>query len=277
MPFDLSEFSEAAWRQAVAFAGRFKCELEVLYVLARPSVELAALPPLEFSTETKQSLLTRIRATVGAAPKVSIVVGDPVRVILRQARLRRADLIVMGTHGRTGLKRALAGSVAEAVARRAPVPVLAVRGKDSSIGSILSPVNFTDYSYFGFTYAAALAAGLGARLTALHVHVDPIWNGNPQHKFAKLQESLPSELRATFRTLVETGENEATQGILNAGARHDLIVLVAHEKSSVKAKLLGTTAERVLRHALTSVLVVPALRRSLPTRMSLPTPCCATA
>ena len=219
--------------------------------------------------------MKQIRATVGAAPKVTLILGNPVRDILRLARIHRTDLIVMGTHGRTGLKRALLGSVTEAVARQSSVPVLAVRRRTAPIRSVLAPVDFTDYSYYGFTYAAALAACLRVPLTALHVHVDPIWNGNPQHKLAKLIERLPAALRGTCQPLVETGESEGMRGILKAGAKHDLIVLVAHEKSPVKEMILGTTAERVLRNSPASVLVVPAPRGPLPVRKSLQTPCCA--
>ena len=277
VPFDLSTLSETAWPQAVAFARRFKSDLEVVYVQEWPSTELVSLPPPELSAETKRVLSKQIRATVGTAPKITFIAGNPVRDILRLARIHRTDLIFMGTHGRTGLTRALLGSVTEAVARQSPVPVMAVRGRGAPIRSVLAPVNFTDYSYYGFTHAAALAAGLGARLTALHVHVDPIWNGNPQHKLAQLIEQLPSGIRENCQPLLETGESDAMRGILKAGARHDLIVLVAHEKAPVKEMILGTTAERVLRHSPASVLVVPAPRGALPTRKNLPTPCCATA
>ena len=236
---------------------------------------MTPLPPPELPPKTNREAIARIRRTVGEGAKITIVVGEPVHVILRQARTRRADLIVMGTHGRTGLARALLGSATEAVARQSSVPVLAVRGGAGAIRSILAPVNFTDYSYYGFTYAAAMAAALSASLTALHVHVDPIWSGNPQSKLRKLLAGLPPPLHAACRRQVETGESGATTGILKAGASHDLIVLVAHGKSPALDLILGTTAERVLRGAPSSVLVVPAPRRPLSVREELPTECCA--
>jgi nucleotide-binding universal stress UspA family protein len=150
-----------------------------------------------------------------------------------------------------------------------------VRGGDGAIRNILAPVNFTDYSYYGFTYAAALASALSAPLTALHVHLDPIWNGDPKDKLEKLLAPLPEALRAACRPVVETGESDPTRGILKASAKHDLVVVVAHEKSPVMDLILGTTAERVLRGSPSSVLVVPAPRKPLPIRKDLPTPCCA--
>jgi len=277
VPFDLSSLSETAWKQAVALARRFEARLEVVYVEEwAVTADVTPVPPPVLSAHEKRALIARIRKTIGMSAKIDIVIGDPAQSILRLARTRRADLIVMGTHGRTGLKRVLLGSVTEAVVRDSPVPVLAVRGGDGIIHSILAPVNFTDYSYYGFTYAAALASALSARLTALHVHIDPIWNGDPKEKLQKLLSPLPAPLRAVSSPVVETGEDDATRGILKASAKHDLIVVVAHEKSPIKELILGTTAERVLRGSPASVLIVPAPRKPLPIRKDLPTPCCAT-
>lgn len=276
VPFDLSVLSETAWRQAVALARRFEAQLEVVYVRDWTfAAELTPLPPPELSSEAKADLLARIRGTVGMSSKITLAVGDPILAILRLARSRRTDLIVMGTHGRSGLKRALLGSVTEAVVRQSPVPVLAVHGGGASIRSVLAPVNFTGYSYFGFTYAAAMASALNVPLTALHVHVDPIWNGNPLDKLLKLRDRLPAPFREACLPLVETGQSDATRGILKAGAKHDLIVLVAHETSPIKDMILGTTAERVLRSSSAAVLVVPAPRGPLPAGKDLPTACCA--
>jgi nucleotide-binding universal stress UspA family protein len=278
VPFDFSGLSAAAWRQAVALARRFDAALEVVHIQDWPiSAELAPLPPPALTPEGKRELIARIQETVGRGSKITIGTGDAVTGILRLARSRRADLIVMGTHGRTGLKRALMGSVAEAVVRRSQVPVLAVRSGSGDIRSILAPVNFTDYSYYGFTYAASLAAALNARVTALHVHVDPIWSGDPVAKLTQFLENLPPALRGSCEAGVETGQDDATRGILKVGAEHDLIVVIAHEKASVKELILGTTAERVLRGSPGSVLVVPIPERPLPLRKDLPTACCAAA
>jgi nucleotide-binding universal stress UspA family protein len=277
VPFEFSGLSAAAWRQAVVLARRFDAALEVVHFREWPLAgELTPVPPPALTPDARRKMVARIRETVGSRAKVSLVVDEPAAGILRLARARRADLIVMGTHGRTGLQRALLGSTAETVVRESPVPVLVARGKEAGLRSILAPVNFTDYSYYGFTYAAAMAAALNARLTALHVHVDPIWNGDPESKLRQLLESLPKDLRDDCRTLVETSETDATRGILKAAETSDLVVLVAHENSRVKELILGTTAERVLRGSAASVLVVPAPRRPLPVRKDLPTACCAT-
>lgn len=272
VPFDFYDLSLAAWRRAVELAALFGAKLEVLHVRARGlPAELAALPPREPEGETA----ARIRARVGAEARILLADGDPADAILRRTRARRPDLIVMGTHGRAGLERAVLGSVTEAVVRRSPVPVLAARGAAARVSSILAPVNFTSHSYLGFAYAASLAAALGARLTALHVHLDPIWNGDPAPKLEALREELPAPLRPRFAAFVEHGQTGAAKGILKSCAGHELVVLVAREKSPLKDLLLGTTAERVLRGAPSSVLLLPAPRRPLRPREDLPGACCA--
>lgn len=71
----------------------------------------------------------RRRPTVEAV-RIEVVAGDPASEILRRARTHGIDLVVVGTHGRTGLKHLVLGSVAERVVRQAPCPVLVVRSKE---------------------------------------------------------------------------------------------------------------------------------------------------
>ncbi|MFQ5959990.1 MAG: universal stress protein [Candidatus Methylomirabilales bacterium] len=134
---DLSPVSEGAWRYAVTLAGVFGAEVILLHAV-RPA-ELAAaadhpipppahwvedyLGPLEEELDVRQQALEAL--ALHARRKV--VVGVPTDVIVAEAQAEQVDLIVMGTHGRTGLPHAIVGSVAEAVIRKAPCPVLAVK------------------------------------------------------------------------------------------------------------------------------------------------------
>jgi nucleotide-binding universal stress UspA family protein len=136
-PTDFSEYSEAASRYACAFAEQFDAELHLLHVLEiLPSTTpvfgggLALTPGVQESMQAAESELGRIldlewqkgkrvvRATVDGAPFVEII---------HYARENNIDLIVMGTHGRSGLSHAMIGSVAERVVRKSPCPVLTVR------------------------------------------------------------------------------------------------------------------------------------------------------
>lgn len=134
---DLSATSEGAWPYALKLADLFAAELVLLHVV-RP-VELAGvadspvpppahwleryLEPLERELERRQQEVEAL----GLRARRKVLMGVPAEVIVEEAATEQADLIVMGTHGRTGLAHVLVGSVAQAVVRKAPCPVLAVR------------------------------------------------------------------------------------------------------------------------------------------------------
>jgi nucleotide-binding universal stress UspA family protein len=257
--YDLSDVSRTAWRHAAALAATCGARLEIVYVEPwRMGSDLMAPPDL--TAERVEMLRLEIRSVAGDGPKITILQGDPALLIVSFAREHRQDMIVVGTHGRTGLKRALLGSVAESVIRSSPVPVLAARGRPREIFSILAPVNFTSYADAGFAYAAAAAAALSARLTALHVVGDPVWGGNPMFRLSSLLERLPAEDLRKCRPTMETAAGEAVAQILKARRGHEWIVLVAHQKSLLHDACFGTTLEQVLRRSPVPVLSVPVPR-----------------
>ena len=140
VPIDFSPSARAALEYATFLAGEFAADLEVLHVWEPPGYvgpdTLALLPVAagqpgwdqtraEVTREVDQFL-----AKASAKPKalsVRVEAGEPSDTILNLAKDWGADLIVMGTHGRTGLSRLLIGSVAEAVLRRSTCPVLTIR------------------------------------------------------------------------------------------------------------------------------------------------------
>ena len=260
--YDLSDVSRTAWRHAAALAGRCGAALEAVYVEPwQAGVEL--MPPPILTPAGARMLRAKVRAQIGEGPRITILHGDAAQRILSLARLHRPDLIVVGTHGRQGLKRAVLGSTAEAVIRSSPVPVLAARGKVRDIRSILSPVNFTPYSEYGFAYAAAAAAVLSSRLKALHVTDDPIWSGNLQYRLSNLAHRLPPKIAKKCRPQMESAVGDTVEGILKARRGQDWIVLVAHGKSLIKDAFFGTTLEQVLRRSSIPVLAVPVPGRAL--------------
>jgi nucleotide-binding universal stress UspA family protein len=130
-PTDFSEAAEHALRMAVGLARDYHARLILMHAVEPPVYygELGvSFVPTEEYRETAQE---RVDALVGSDPKVTIesVVTEGIASaeILRVATDRHCDLIVLGSHGRTGIGRVLMGSVAEEVARRSPCPVLIVR------------------------------------------------------------------------------------------------------------------------------------------------------
>lgn len=266
--YDLSDVSRTAWKHAAALARAGGGELELVYVEPwQAGVDL--LPPPPLAPPAARELRASIRAQVGEGPKISILNGDPARRIVELARRRRPDLIVVGTHGRRGLRRAVLGSTAESVIRLSPFPVLAARGKARRVRSILAPVNFTPYAEAGFAYAAAASAGLSARLKILHVTGDPVWSGNLGFRLARLISRLPESVRKACRPEAASAVGGAVEGILRASRGRDWIVLVSHPRSLLSDAFFGTTLEQVLRRSSVPVLSVPASRRAAPRAAAL--------
>jgi universal stress protein A len=132
-PTDFSANAEAALALASALAREGHGRLVVLHVERPPLATLggtAGVPPLptEYDRQRLEEQLQRIKPLrPGIAVEHRLEYGDPASVILKTAQEVGTDLIVMGTHGRTGLRRLLMGSVAEQVVRKASCPVLTVR------------------------------------------------------------------------------------------------------------------------------------------------------
>lgn len=119
---DLSPVSEGAWRYAVTFAGVFAAEVVLVHAV-RPGEAAASLQSVEQELRRRQQQVEGL----GLRARWKVIAGPPTEAIVATAEAEQTDLIVMGTRGRTGLPHVLFGSVAEAVIRKAPCPVLAVQ------------------------------------------------------------------------------------------------------------------------------------------------------
>ena len=134
-PTDFSHYNDAALEYASVLAAEAKATLHIIYVhdvrdLSAATGEASSIFAATWQQEKRaaEKRLNKVVPTVaGVAYEHYCVVGDPVTDILAMAEGKKADLIVMASHGRTGLSRLLIGSIAEAVMRRAPCPVLIVK------------------------------------------------------------------------------------------------------------------------------------------------------
>jgi nucleotide-binding universal stress UspA family protein len=129
-PTDFSERSAYALHLACALARDHGARLVLLHVFERPSMVYAeGITPADDMLNEKKAEFDQLTVpnVGGGIPERRLVEGDPASEILDIAREIAADLIVMGTHGRTGLSRFLMGSVAEQVVRKAGCPVLTVK------------------------------------------------------------------------------------------------------------------------------------------------------
>lgn len=140
VPVDFSVHSDKALQYAATLASRFGAQVELLHVVEDPflagawSTEVAFIPNvpelLANLIDVAQGQLSEAKkrlARRGLVVESAVVTGQPARTILEHAKEGGFDLIVMGTHGRTGLSHAFIGSVAERVVQKAPCAVVTVR------------------------------------------------------------------------------------------------------------------------------------------------------
>jgi nucleotide-binding universal stress UspA family protein len=138
VPTDFSEYSKTAVTYAAAFAEKFGAELHLLHVVQNLAliipdilpVEPSLVPSLEQMTEAVHTAFDRMIAENKLQPYAihrAVREGTPFFEIIQYAREAKIDLIIMGTHGHSGLAHVLLGSVTEKVVRKSPCPVLTVR------------------------------------------------------------------------------------------------------------------------------------------------------
>jgi universal stress protein A len=130
-PIDFDPNSLLALRFASELAQEHKANLYLLHVVAMPPGPEVALPfgKMETAARTRLERLARQKVNGKARYEVDVMMGDPGVEVLQAAQRLGANLIVMATHGRKGLRRLVLGSVAERVVREAPCPVLTVKPK----------------------------------------------------------------------------------------------------------------------------------------------------
>ncbi len=253
---DLTPASQPAWSWARRFAMN-GAHIESLFVYAMPQALLEGMPVPPLSSDDIKRIELIMRQQRPDASAWRLEPGEAPSVILRRAR--RANLIVLGTHGRAGLARLLRGSVSEAVVRDAVSPVLVAREASTAARAVLAPMNLQGYAEKGLTLAAEAAVFLGATLTILHVASPGIGKPNPRKILKEQLSRLPSKLRDHLQARIVVRAGNPIEVILEGARGHELLVLTAHRKSLLGDLVLGTTAERALRHAPCSVLAAPSL------------------
>jgi nucleotide-binding universal stress UspA family protein len=271
-PVDLSSASSIVLGWARLFAETYHAKVKVLhadwleyppYFLLSQTEELAA------EARKHRAALDKILAKLAQDSlgpdlphEITILEGHPVEEILKYAEERHPDLIVMGSHGRSGVARMRLGSVAENVMRQAAVPTFVVRTfadkpAPGGISRVLCPVNFTEHGFRCLELSAEVAARFGAELVVMH---------SVEQEYADLEETqdrlcqwVPEAVRRhCYVTEAVRRGNPAEQILMAARDRAvDLIVLSAQHRPFLEFTTLGTTTERVMRHADSAVLVLP--------------------
>ena len=294
-PLDFSRFSLHALEQAIAIARESGAEICALHVFAVvPAPELAVigspvpLEPMRLAPTSREEVLAQVRDMTesvdaeGVTLRTMLFEGEPVTRIVGYAIDWNADLVVMGTHGRSGFERLLLGSVAEKVLRKAPCPVLTVPARvvaprnGLTFARILCGVDFSPASLRGVEYAASLAAPGGPGVTLLNVVElfaesrggrDQFVLDTPEFRSqlkrgaeALLLEATPRETRQRCAMTDVVTMGKAWKEILRVAAdtEADLIVLGVEGRSTADLFLFGSTTQHVVRQATCPVLTIRA-------------------
>jgi nucleotide-binding universal stress UspA family protein len=278
---DFSEPSEVALPFATAIAREYGGKITALHVLAPPpyvftTPEVTALS-IEGLEDAAQVDMERVAAQlIGVPHETMILRGASVWPALQDAIKRcSADLLVLGTHGRTGAQKLLLGSVAEEIFRRATIPVLTI-GPHVKKGAhnagryhrILCAVDFTPQSLAAAPYAISLAQENQARLILLHAAKEFSGAGHSKagqlsvaEAMHQLHDVVPEEAALWCRpeAVVEFGDprERIVQTAIERGV--DLIVMGVRNRAGrlgATTHLELSTAHSVVAHAACPVLTV---------------------
>lgn len=290
-PIDYSEFSRHALDYAIAVGEWYKASVTAVYVLPHvasliPAGDPGLYPAFVFADEDLQQFKTHLDAFVaesGDKVKVETLVieGTAAGEITRLASELPADLLVMGTHGRSGFDRLLLGSVTEKVLRKARCPVLTVPRRVSTVPPgpiqftrILCPVDFSPSSLRALEFAESIAEESDAHLRVMHVLepasvFEPVPMGgggappvNPHASttaLERLRGAISRDARIYSQVTETVRVGRAYREILQEAAeqRSDLIVIGAHG-GRIGAGAFGSTTNHVVREAGCPVLSLHA-------------------
>ncbi|OGP88576.1 MAG: hypothetical protein A2156_06240 [Deltaproteobacteria bacterium RBG_16_48_10] len=212
--------------------------------------------------------LTRyVSEHIGGSSEVEMVVAEnqAVPAILLTAEEKKADMIVMGTHGRSGINRLMLGSITEKILHETDHPVLTVSEKKGaaelsrvSIQEVLCPINYTEVALKALEHAVAISKCFGAELLVLHVIEPHSTRIKEKDEHRRLCAWIPDDIRSrcSLKEIVRRGD--AAEQIIEAvsSERCDMIVRGGQHKHFHNTTVLGTTTIRVTRHAPCPVLTV---------------------
>ncbi len=286
VPVDFSDCSNKALEYAILFGEKYGAELTLFHVIALFQEDVGEAERMQELENIVKKQEAKIRKEMsGSKEKVTsrgvsvhtvIQRGiNPADTILEFLGENDFDLVIMGTHGRTGLKHVLQGSVAEKVVRLAPVPVLTIHRdvQKYDFDDILVPVDFSVHSLKAVEYATDLAKNFNSRLYFLHVieqEIHPSFYAAGVTSIFEIDHDLKQRVIHNMEEFVGDylDESLAAEYVVLEGKAHreiveyarekemDLIVIATHGLSGLEYLLLGSTTEKVVRWATCPVFTV---------------------
>jgi nucleotide-binding universal stress UspA family protein len=293
---DMTDLSSQVIQFGAGLAIANRAGLLLAYVFNAPLPLRMALPQYAgemLDSGARAELLTDLDRLAEPLRQADISVrtlvceGRPARELVRAAQTHHADVLVMGTHGRTGAGRLVLGSVAEETIRSVGCPVITVppgsaepRGTELtavSFSRILCPIDFSPESLAALNMAIALAEPFRGTVRVLHVVEWFDWGQLERHRFlnvpeylqqavqdahARLTSLVPRSVRCEVKVLDVAVAPRPYTAVLREAEAHpaDLIALGVRGRGAADMLLSGSTTNRVLREARCPVLTTHAAR-----------------
>lgn len=260
---DGSEFSINAVREAINLAKICSSKLIVISVV-KTNLEFESVFPQVIEKDEQDAIkhLEFVKAEaqkggVDCSTTVSLS-EEPYQDIVNHASSNKADMILMGTHGKTGIKRLMMGSVTAKVIGHAPCNVLVLPlNATMECRNVLIATDGSKYSQAAASEAFGIAKKCGSVLTVLSV-------ASSDDEIAAAQENVNTVLSSAEREGIQTTsvvtKGKPYKAIIKTSKRKkaDLIVLGSHGRTGLDRLLMGSVTERVIGHSKVAVLVVKA-------------------
>ena len=283
---DFSEYSKTALNICLGVYRCMKTKLYVLHTIEKIPQDYRHLPSGTALADMKRKLevdaIEKIKAMIpeDIVEKGDIIpvvrFGKPFLEIIQVAKENSVDLLVIGTHGRAGVDRVILGSVAERIVRKAPCPVMVIKGrKFTGFKRIIVPIDFSDCSRKALEYAIATAGAHKSRLTILHVYeesfIEPYVNaanseeeaGEIMKEIERVNETKYDEFLKTidlrgveYDKLLIKGIPETEIVETATEQQADLVVMGTHGRAGLKHILIGSTAEEVVRTVHCDIIIL---------------------
>lgn len=276
VPVDFSEFSDRAVKAAIQLGEKFDAQIALLHVITlfhEDVDEETRLKNYEKKIEGKLGAHKTAATKKGVGVKSTLLRGfSAADIILEYVEQNDFGLIVMGSHGRTGIKHLLHGSVSERVVRLSSIPVLTIHHsiKEFSPKKILVPVDFSKFSKVAVDRGNFWGELFGAKIIFLHVieqFAHPAFYAANVESLFQIDQDLKDRTTQKLREFVGkkapngeylVAEGKAYSEIVDCANEKDvdLIVMATRGLTGLDYFLMGSTAERVARMAECSVLTV---------------------
>lgn len=265
IPTDFSQQAHNAIKAGVSFAKKYNAEVILLHILDLPQETSDGIskgtpaPEVMFFKNAAEQKLQQIAMDSlfdGLTVSTSLILDRTSQGVTKSATHNNVDLIVMGSHGASGMKEYFVGSNTQKVVRTSPVPVFVVKGEieETTIKNVVFASDFTSEMKDSFKSTLALNKVLGAKLNLLMVNTPNSFK--PTHVAEETLDLFLEDVTDKEFDLSIYNDINVEKGILNFCQKidADLIAIATHGRTGLAHFFNGSISEDLVNHSSISVL-----------------------